>query len=93
MLLDILQPMKNPSLSDSQREAILTELAKKKKLCKIKGVDKFVLGLVHKELPIQMLSLRCVDLIVRKAMGIDSNTKVPKGKKQVRERNVNMNGC
>jgi len=73
--------------------AILTELAKKKKLCKIKGVDKFVLGLVHKELPIQMLSLRCVDLIVRKAMGVDSNTKVPKGKKQVRERNVNMNGC
>ena len=62
---------------------ILSEMAKKKKQCKIKGVDKFQLGLVHKDVGIQLNSLRCIKALIDAAMAIDSVTKVPKGKKQV----------
>jgi hypothetical protein len=62
---------------------ILTEIAKKKKQCKIKGFDKIALGLTHKDVDIRLNSLRCIETIIDAALAIDDKTKIPKGKKSV----------
>ena len=62
---------------------ILTEMAKKKKQCKIKGVEKIGLNMANKDISIQLNSLRCVKAVIDGALAIDDKTKIPKGKKSV----------
>ena len=62
---------------------ILTEMAKKKKQCKIKGVEKIGLNMANKDVSIQLNSLRCVKAVIDGALAIDDKTKIPKGKKSV----------
>ena len=77
-LTDPLPPPRHPNMFH-----LLTEMTKPKKSCKIKGVEKFVLNLSHKDLAIALKSLEAIDIIVTASQAIDAVTKIPKGKKQV----------
>ena len=71
-------PPRHPNMA-----LILSEIAKKKKQCKIKGVEKMCLNMANKDMSIQLNSLRCTKAVIDGALAIDDKTKVPKGKKSV----------